>query len=127
MAHSVSGFDLDYTSRTSWKANVRSGGRIIAVAPVTWTKGRREGDDGTVYQEVWFQHAAEMEERRLGTEPFIVAVAVAKDYNHPPHQFYEFRSVLEVVSTGRVLTDKSIETRVLRRVRSVDFENASRS
>jgi hypothetical protein len=124
MAHSVSGFDLEYTSRTSWKANVRVGGRIIAVAPVTWTKGRREGDNGTVYQEVWFQNSAEMEERRLSAEPFIIAVAIAKDYNHHPHQFQEFRSVLEVISTGRALTEKSIETRVLRRLRSIDFANA---
>jgi hypothetical protein len=124
MAHSVSGFDLEYTGRKSWKANVRVGGRIIAVAPVTWTKGRREGDNGTVYQEVWFQDSAEMEERRLSTKPFITAVAIAKDYNHHPHHFQEFRSVLEVISTGHALTEKSIETRVLRRLRSIDFANA---
>jgi hypothetical protein len=126
LAHSVAGFELKYTSRTSWKAEVRAHGRLVAIAPVTWTKGRRQlGKD--VFQEVWYQDADEMDGARLSKDPFIVAVALAKDYNRHPHEFQSFQAVFEVVPTGRRLTNKSIETKVLRRVTSMDFANAART
>ncbi len=127
MAHSVGGLDLKYTSRTSWKAEVRSHGKVVAIAPVTWTKGRyTKKNSKEVFQQVWFQNADELEERRTSTDPFIVAVAVAKDYSHHPHEFQDFQAVFEVVATGEIWDEKSIETRVIRRVTSKDFDHAPR-
>jgi hypothetical protein len=59
-----------------------------------------------------------MEARRTGPKPFIVALAIAKDYNVMPHAFDEFRGLFEVVTTGKTLSTNSIETRVLRRDRA---------
>ena len=35
-----------------------------------------------------------------------------------PHQFKEFRGVFEVAPTGRLLSENSLETKVLRRVKA---------
>jgi hypothetical protein len=127
MGHSAGGLDLKCTSRTSWKAEVRSHGKVVAIAPVTWTKGRytKEGSK-EVFQQVWFQNADELEEHRTSTDPFIVAVAVAKDYGHHPHEFKDFQAVFEVIATGEIWDEKSIETKVIRRVTSKDFDHAQR-
>jgi hypothetical protein len=126
MAHSVSGLELKYTSRTSWKAEVRCHGKLVAVAPVTWTKARHtKNHSQDVYQQVWFQHGDELEAHRTSNKPFIVAVAIAKDYNHHPHQFQEFQAVFEVVATGAICDEKSIETKVIRRLTSRDFDTAT--
>lgn len=128
MAHSVGGLDVKYTSRTSWKAEIRSRGKVVAIAPVTWTKGRyTKQNSSEVFQQVWFQNADELEEHRTSRDPFIVAVAVAKDYNHHPHEFQDFQAVFEVVATGEIWDDKSIETRVIRRVTSKDFDRTLRA
>jgi hypothetical protein len=127
-AHSVGGLDLKYTSRTSWKAEIRSHGKVVAIAPVTWTKGRDTKENSQeVFQQVWFQDADELEEHRTSTDPFIVAVAVAKDYGHHPHEFKDFQAVFEVVATGEIWDEKSIETKVIRRVTSKDFDPTLRA
>jgi hypothetical protein len=61
-----------------------------------------------------------MHERNQSREPFVVAVAAAKDYSRHPHEFDGFRALFEVVPTGRILSENSIETKVLRRVTSRD-------
>lgn len=128
MAHSVGGLDLKYTSRTSWKAEIRSHGKVVAIAPVTWTKGRyTKQNSQEVFQQVWFQNADELEEHRTSTDPFIVAVALAKDYSRHPHEFQDFQAVFEVVATGEIWDDKSIETKVIRRVTSKDFDRTLRA
>ncbi len=115
----VDGFDLKFTSRTSWKAERRLRGEPIDIVPVTWTKGRRQGADSKeIFQEVWYQDPAEMGTRAADTSPFVIALAVAKDYAIFPHAFKEFVGVFEVVATGKTLSDKSIETKVLKRVRA---------
>lgn len=122
MSHSVGGLDLKYTSRTSWKAEIRSHGQVVAIVPVTWTRGRHTESGGKdVFQEVWFQDPEEMEAHRTVAEPFIVAVAVAKDYDQHPHEFRDFQAVFEVVATGDVCSEKSIDTKVLRRLTIKDF------
>jgi hypothetical protein len=114
MAHQVDGFDLTFTSRTSWKAERRARGRTIDIVPVVWTKDRRQvGSE--VYQGVSYQDREEMERRLADPSPFAVALAVAKDYAKHPHEFKEFRGVFDVVPTGERLSDHSIEARVLRR------------
>jgi hypothetical protein len=119
MTHPVDGFDLKFTSRTSWKAERRCRGKLVDIVPVTWTKGRRQDPDTkNVYQEVWFQDHNEMDERNNSREPFPVAVAIAKDYSKFPHAFDQFRAIFEVVSTGNILSEKSIETKVLRRLKA---------
>ena len=117
MAHSVDGFQLKFTGRTSWKAERRERGKLIDVIPITWTKGTRPMPDGEILQEVWYQDASDMEVRLDDTEPFVVALAEAKDFSVIPHSFKEFRAIYEVVATGRRLSDSSIETRILRRLR----------
>ncbi len=115
MPHIVDGLQLKYTSRTSWKAEVRHHGTLIDIVPVTWTKGyKKTGSE--IRQEVWYQDIAEMEERQKDTKSFVVAVAKAKDYRQHPHAFQDFQVVFEVVSTGKRLSKNSIETKVLRRL-----------
>ena len=114
MPHFVDGFDVTFTSRRSWKADLRCRGRLIETVPVTWTKGRRQ-NGADLFQEVWFQNGDDLEAHRIKTEPFRVALAIAKDYNQEPHQFQEFRGIFEVQATGERLSDYSIQTKVLRR------------
>jgi hypothetical protein len=119
MAHEVDGFDLTFTSRRSWKATRRAAGQIVDVVPVTWTKGRRQDPTSKeIMQEVWYQNPAELEAARTSIAPFVVALAVAKDYSVLPHAFQEFRGIFEVVSTGEQLTPQSIQTRVVRRMQN---------
>lgn len=117
MSHPVSGFDLKFTSRNSWKAERRQRGQVIDIVPVTWTKGRREDPQTKiVFQEVWFRDQKELEERRIDRNSFVIALAIAKNYNELPLSFEEFRGLFEVVATGNKLSDQSIETKVIRRV-----------
>lgn len=74
MAHAVDGYNLKFTARTSWKAERRARGKVIDIIPVTWVHGRR-GD----VQEVWYRKHDELEVARQRTEPFVVALAQAKD------------------------------------------------
>jgi hypothetical protein len=122
MGHSISGFDVAYTSRTSWKAEVRGFGRSV-IAPVAWVHGRSQVG-GEVFQAVWYQDAKEMENYRVSGEPFVVAVARAKDSTQHPRQFEEFLYVVEVTATGQLLSENSIQTKVLRRLTSKDFADA---
>ena len=116
MGHSVDGFDLKFTHRTSWKAARTLNGELIDVMPITWTKGwKKEGTEN--YLEVWFQDRTELEERNNSRVPFCVALAVAKDYSKQPHVFDRFQGIFEVVSTGKFLSNISIETKVYRRIK----------
>jgi hypothetical protein len=119
VTHPVDGFDLTFTSRRSWKAHRREHGRLVDVVPVTWTKGRHASDaTKEIFQEVWYQDRDELAARAADVSPFVVALATAKDYGTFPHAFKEFVGVFEVVATGKMLSDISIETKVLRRVRA---------
>ena len=114
MSHYVDGFDVTFTHRRSWKADLRCRGRLVDTVPVTWTKGRwQAGLD--IFQEVWFQDESDLEAHRTTTRPFKIALATAKDYSQHPHQFEEFRGIFEVQATGERLSDNSIQTKVLRR------------
>jgi hypothetical protein len=114
MPHSVDGFDVAFASRRGWKADLWCRGHLFEGVPVTWTKGRvQSGSD--IFQEVWFQNEKDLEAHRNKTEPFIIALAIAKDYAQHPHQFDEFRGIFEVQATGERLSEISIQTRVLRR------------
>lgn len=117
MAHPVDGFDLTFTSRTRWKAIRKVRGRKVDIIPVTWTKGwRKDPGSGENRLEVWYQDPAELESRSQDPSPFVVALAIAKDYSVMPHAFQSFQGVFEVAPTGTVLSKKSLETRVLKRV-----------
>ena len=50
--------------------------------------------------------------------PFVVALALAKDYTKSPHQFDKFVGVFQVKATGNRLTHNSIETEILERLRA---------
>ena len=125
MSHSVGGFDLKFTYRTSWKAERRFLARSIDVIPVTWTRGRRQ-DASTkeVFLEVWYRSLDELNLRAADPNAFVVALAVAKDYRKHPHDFDHFVGLFRVVSTGTFLSDESIETKVLERVRAKEMAAA---
>ena len=117
MTHDVDGFDLKFTSRTSWKAERRLHGKLLDIVPVTWTKGLTlDKDAGVTRLQVWFQNPADLEQHRARQESFVVAMAVARDYDRRPHAFKEFRAIFEVRSTGRKIDLESIETQVVRRL-----------
>jgi hypothetical protein len=119
MSHSVDGFELKFTCRTSWKAERRFLARTIDIVPVTWTKGRRQ-DASTkeVFLEVWYRSLDELNFRAADPNAFVVALAVAKDYRKFPHAFDQFVGLFLVASTGIFLSNNSIETKVLERVRA---------
>ena len=117
MTHDVDGFDLKFTSRTSWKAERRLHGQLLDVIPVTWTKGfKREKISGDTTLTVWFQKPSDLEYRQSSRDPFVVALAIAHNYEEHPHRFKEFRAIYEVVATGTRIDHECIETRVLRRL-----------
>jgi len=117
VGHPVDGFDLKFTSRTSWKAERRDRGRLVDVVPVTWVHAqKRNGKE--VLQDVYYQDPAEAERASKSSEPFVIALAIAKNANAHPKAFHEFRGVFEVVSTGNLVSEVCVETRVLRRVKA---------
>lgn len=116
VAHKADGFGLEFTSRTSWKARRYRNGQEVDVVPITWTKGLRFDESAkATYLEVWYRNRIELENQQKSTEPFVVAVAFG-NYDVMPHRFKEFRGVFEVRATGRRLSERSIETMVLRRL-----------
>jgi hypothetical protein len=122
-AHNVDGFGLQFTSRTSWKAEITKGNKSIAIAPVTWTKGYVRDPQGSgLLLEVWYRRIDDMEAALSSRTPFLVALASAKDYSKLPHDFDFFTGVFEVVSTGIKLTENSIQTKVLRRIKARDLD-----
>lgn len=119
MSHDVDGFELRFTARTSWKAEVRLRGKVIGIAPVTWTKGfSREPVTGRILQTVWFHNADELARVKESREPLMVALAEAHDYAEHPHRFKRFNALYEVRPTGRIVDPLSIECEVVRRLRA---------
>lgn len=110
MAHSVGGFDLKYTSRSSWKAEVRRLGRFVDTAPVTWVKDYHFADR---LLDVHFQDAAEAVQYNSRKESFIVALARPKDETKHPPEFREFVRLFKVLATGKMKRPHTIETHVL--------------
>jgi hypothetical protein len=119
MAHEIDGFTASFTHRGSWKADLYEGEEYLGPVPVTWRKGtyRKPGTDG-LHQTVWFQNIAELEAARLSSEPFLVIVAEATDNNSFPHQIKHMNAVFRVVATGESTEDRTIECRVLERVKA---------
>lgn len=122
MPHSVDGFDLRFTGRTSWKAERRLHNRTLDIIPVTWTKGReRHPSSNNVTLEVWYRNPEELKTQMADPNPFVVALAKAKDYRKFPHVFDQFVAIFRVVATGKIISENSIETRVLERVRAKEM------
>lgn len=116
MAHPVDGFELAFTGRKTWKAYRYEFGTQLDIVPVTWTKGLQVRER---IPEVWFSNPVELEAQMMSRIPFVVALAIAKDYMVHPHTFDEFRGIFEVLATGdRGASEDgmSIETKVLRRL-----------
>jgi hypothetical protein len=51
---------------------------------------------------------------------FFVAAAARKDPRRAPDKFKEFVGVFEVQATGEILSDWSIETKIVREIREAD-------
>ena len=106
MSHSVDGFELKFTCRTSWKAERRFLAQKIDIVPVTWTKGRRQdGSTKEVFLEVWYRNVDELNLRAADPNAFVVALAVAKDYRKFPHAFDQFVGLFRVAPTGIFLSN----------------------
>ena len=119
MSHYVGGYKLSFTHRTSWKARRRLLNREVDIVPVTLTKGRRQGASSKeVFLQVWYQDAEELKCRVADPNAFVVALARAKDDHKIPPDVDEFVGIFQVVPTGIRLSQNSIETRVLERVRA---------
>jgi hypothetical protein len=114
MSYHVDGFDLKFTSRTSWKAERRRNGELLDVVPVAWANDWRQADGP--FLGVWLRNGQEL----TRPEPFIVAVAKAKDYKALPHEVASIVGVFKVVPTGNIWRERSrtslLETRVLKRI-----------
>src|SRR5688572_4878185 len=119
MPHNADGYEMSFTHRASWKAHISQKGKVIETVPVTWTKGWRV-DKATkeIFLEVWYKDREELERQMSNPSPFHVALAVAVDYETFPHAFKSYQGLFNVMATGRLLTDISLETRVLERVRA---------
>ena len=115
--HKADGFGLKFTARRSWMALRSLAGRVIDRVPVAWTKGFRSVGQKR-YLEVAYRDSAELAAQQSSTQPFVVAVARAKDYKEYPHRFETFVALFWVKSTGRRLSDNSIETEVLSRLKA---------
>lgn len=117
--HNADGFEMAFTSRSSWKANIFRLGKLVEIVPVTWTKGWRPARGTNMPQlEVWFKDPDELRSRALDPTPFHVALAVAHDYSEFPHAFKGYQGLFEVAATGELLSDTSLQTNVIRRVRA---------
>ena len=122
MPHYVDGFQLKFTSRTSWKAELRLLNQRIDLVPVTLTKGRRQGaSPQDVFLEVWYRNAEELRRRAADPNAFVLALAKAKDDHEVPSVFDSFVGIFRVIPTGTPLSENSIETKVLERVRARDL------
>ena len=118
MAHSSDNLDMTFTHRGSWKGHIWSKGKLIDTVPVSWTKGWYvDPETKLIYLEVWFQKEDELLAAMASEKPFRVAVGVADNYDNFPHRFSEYRGLFLVKSTGQRMTDISIETQVLQRVK----------
>lgn len=107
MAHDVDGYRLDFTGRNTWRAEWRDRGELRKVIPVTFEKDR-----------VWYRkrYRDEMEARLADRRPFVVALAEPKDDRVKPRSFKSFKGLYEMVATGERVSDRGIETRIVRRI-----------
>jgi hypothetical protein len=111
--HKVGNFGLEYTARRSWKARLFEyyGQKFLQVVPVAWTKHMRKKK-----LEVWYQSEGELLLQLNDSQPFIVALARAKDDKNPRPEFDRFVAVFLVKATGKRLGPKHLEVEVLRRL-----------
>jgi len=124
MPHYVDGFELTFTSRTGWKAERRLRNQKLDVVPVTLTKGRRQvASSKEVFLEIWYRNTEEMRYRAADLNPFIVALAKAKNDLESPPIFDEFVGIFRVVPTGAFLSENSIEAKILERVKGREMES----
>jgi hypothetical protein len=122
MPHNVDGFALKFTGRRTWKAERRLCGKKLDIVPVALTKGRRQGaSPKEVFLEVWYPNAEELKHRAADPNAFIVALAKAKDDHEFPPVFDKFVGIFRVIPTGVPLSENSIETKVLERVRAKEM------
>jgi hypothetical protein len=118
MGHASDKLEMTFTHRGSWKGHIWSRGVIIDTVPISWTKGWVvDKQSKTIFLEVWFQKEEELLAAMKAENPFKVAVGVANDYDDFPHSFREYRGLFLVLPTGERISDISIQTRVLDRVK----------
>lgn len=114
MAHEVDGYELKYNGRRSWMAQLSQGGIVIEPRiPVTWATDWQKGG----LLRVWFRDRAEMLKHNDSKTPFIVAVATrARSDNPNIERFEKFNAIFRVTPTGELLSENSIQTRILDRL-----------
>jgi hypothetical protein len=117
--HSLGAYQLKFTSRRAWTAEVRQDGKLVQIAPVTWIKDISfRGDDQ--YLNVWVPKSRDPNEYASRSAPFIVAVAEAQNYTQRPRKFVKFVALYRVEATGITGSSEhgehTVETRVLERL-----------
>ncbi|WP_455269295.1 hypothetical protein [Rhizobium herbae] len=74
MARKLNGYDIAYTHRGSWTANLSYRGRLLETIPVAWTR-----DYATPMLTVWFKDVDEAARRLAEGVPFKVALSRRED------------------------------------------------
>ena len=119
MAHVVDGFELAFTHPYSWKAKRSQRGKELDIIPVAWAGGRRqEPGSENIFQRVHFKDRQELDRVAASREPFVIALARAKDPSQKRLDFGGFVGVFEVLATGVIFDEKSLETKVIRRLKA---------
>jgi hypothetical protein len=125
MPHYVDGFALKFTGRNTWKAERRLLGQKLDIVPVALTKGRRQSASSKeVFLEVWYKNPEELKHRAADPNAFIVALAKVKDDHVVTPVFDKFVGIFRVIPTGIALSEISIETKILERVRAKEMTAA---
>ena len=88
---------------SNWSLSIAAAGRRSATfaglawirIPVTWTKGFRK-IGRRFHLEIWLNNPEELAKHTASKDPFVVALAVARNYTNFPHSFKEFHGVLKL-------------------------------
>ena len=119
MPHGVDGFELAFTHPYSWKARRSQKGKELDIIPVAWSGGRRqEPGSADIFQRVHFKDRQELDRVAASRDPFVIALARAKDPSQKRLEFGEFVGIFEVLATGVIVDENSLETKVIRRLQA---------
>ncbi len=98
-------------------AERRERGKRLDVVPVAWTTDWHQTPSGPILH-VHFKSAAEAKNYNVRPEPFVVAIVRAKDNDQRPKVVAGFATVVQVMATGHMVSERTIATTVMKRLRA---------
>jgi hypothetical protein len=114
MANAVNGWYLKHTHRSSWEVVAEKPGKPSFMAPVAW---ERDYDFHQKILVVNFKDAVRASVFNGRKEPFVVALAIAVDWNGRPLSIKRLTQLFIVEATGKITlwpdNGAEIETRVV--------------